>query len=740
MLARAVHRRLRHVLRTVVVFAALLALPAAGASAAEPTKKALSFDVVVGPNNDTPCTITADLYTPAGVSSGHPAPAVMGTNGFGGSKAEFDKLGASYARRGYVFLAYSGLGFGDSGCKITLDDPDWDGKAGSQLLSFLGGTKAAKDGTKIDYVTKDGPGDPRVGMIGGSYGGQIQFAIAGIDRRLDALVPQITWNDLAYSLTPNNTDFAPGVTYRTPGVAKSDWPVLFTALGLGVGFQQAVQNQDPSHLGACPNFTDQVCTSLVTSASTGYPDAATLALLRHASVASYMSKIRIPTFLAQGQSDTLFDLQEAVATYQALRAQGTPVKMLWRSSGHSGGSIPGESNASNPELAYESRLELRWFDYYLRHIGPKPALDFSFVRDWVSYKGDAAPTVGVTPHYPAGPEQTVFLSGTSQLVPSRGSVAGGSASFAAAPGASGSGGGFTEVPAPDAPGTTATYETGPLAGNVDIVGIPRLTVKLDAPVFAATQGQDPASKLVLFAKLLDVDASGKTTLPRNQLSAVRVGDVTKPVEIQLPGIVHRFAKGHRMRLVVGTSNSTNHGNNVAGTVSIVTSAAAPGTLTLPKAGSNVGTLPGRCLASRSPIGPRNIGRVRIGYTRKRLLRLPVQPVRRSSRAYRYCVKGRSGAVTAVFSSRSSRRGRVVLVTTTAHGHGNRNVRVRSRARAFRRAYSRRRAIGRGLFRVSPRSPRLVGIRRGRVRFIAVANKRLMRHRRELRRDLRRAGL
>jgi ABC-2 type transport system ATP-binding protein len=708
--------------------------------AAEPTKKALNFDVVVGPGNDVPCTITADLYTPAGASSAHPVPVVMGTNGFGGSKSDFSTLGPTYAKRGYAFFAYSGLGFGNSGCKITLDDPDYDGKAGSQLLSFLGGTKAAKDGTKIDYIVKDGPGDPRAGMIGGSYGGQIQFAIAGLDRRLDAIVPQITWNDLSYSLTPNNTDFASGVTYRTPGVAKSDWPVLFTALGLGQGFQQAVANQDPSHLGACPNFSDQVCASLVTSASLGYPDAATLALLRHASVASYMSRIRIPTFLAQGQSDTLFDLQEAVATYKSLRAQGTPVKMLWRSAGHSGGSIPGESSSSNPESAYESRLELEWFDYYLRHIGPKPGLDFSFLRDWVKYTGDAAPSVAVASSYPVGPDQTIFLSGTNQLVPARTSVSSGAAGFAAVPGATGSGGSFTQVPGADAPGTFAAYDTAPLAADTDIVGIPKLTVRLDAPVFAQSQSQDPATKLVLFVKLLDVDDKGTTTLPRNQVSAVRVGDVTKPVEIELPGIVYRFAKGHRMRLVVSTGNSTNRGNNVAGPVSIATSQAAPGTLTIPRPDPRrLTTLPGRCLSARSPIGPRNIGRVRLGYTRSRLLRIPVRPVRRTSRSYRYCVKGHPGAVTAVFSSRS-KRGKVKLVTTTARGHGNRNVRVRSRSARFRHAYPRRRKILRGVFRANRRSPRLIGIRRGRVTYIAVVNRPLLRHRKTLRRYLRLAGV
>ena len=44
--------------------------------------------------------------------------------------------------------------------------------------------------------------DPRVGMIGGSYGGEIQFAAAAVDARLDTIIPMITWNDLTYSLGP----------------------------------------------------------------------------------------------------------------------------------------------------------------------------------------------------------------------------------------------------------------------------------------------------------------------------------------------------------------------------------------------------------------------------------------------------------------------------------------------------------------------------------------------------------
>ena len=143
-----------------------------------------------------------------------------------------------------------------------------------------------------------------------------------------------------------------------------------------------------------------------------------------------------------------------------------------------------------------------------------------------------------------------------------------------------------------------------------------------------------------------------------------------------------------------------------------------------------------CLARRSPIGPRNIGRVRLGYTRGRLRRLPLFPLRTTRRAWHYCVKRSKGTVRAVFSP----KGRVELVATTAAVHGNRGVRPGASVKKLRSAYRRRHSLGRGLFRANPRSPRIIGVRNGRVRFIAVVTKRLMRNRRALRRDLRRAGL
>ena len=149
------------------------------------------------------------------------------------------------------------------------------------------------------------------------------------------------------------------------------------------------------------------------------------------------------------------------------------------------------------------------------------------------------------------------------------------------------------------------------------------------------------------------------------------------------------------------------------------------------AGSGAG-VPG-CLARRAPIGPRNIGRIRLRLTRRQLLRRVPAPRRETRRSWRWCVKGGRGAVSAAFDA----RGRVALVATTAPRHGNRRIHPGTGVRTLKRAYPRSRALGRGLVRANRRSPRLLGVRRGRVRFIAVAAPRTIARRKTLRTYLRR---
>jgi ABC-2 type transport system ATP-binding protein len=94
----------------------------------------MTWRTAVGPDRGTPCEVAGELFVPARASRAHPVPAILTTNGFGGSYKDQLAFSRYFAARGYAVLTYSGLGFGDSGCDITLDAPEWDGAAASQLI------------------------------------------------------------------------------------------------------------------------------------------------------------------------------------------------------------------------------------------------------------------------------------------------------------------------------------------------------------------------------------------------------------------------------------------------------------------------------------------------------------------------------------------------------------------------------------------------------------------------------
>ena len=564
----------------------------------------ITVDTLVGPDGDQPCAVTADLYTPDGASRRHRKPAILTTHGFGGNKADGNQtaIGTGFAREGYVVLSYSGLGFGGSGCKIRLDDPAWDGKAGSQVLDVLAGTRSFTDEDtgatgRIDYVARERRGDPKVGMIGGSYGGQVQYAVAMQDPRVDALIPIITWHDLEYSLAPNNAGS------RAPGVAKRQWVDLFFAAGIIDGVDDA--QVDPARNVGCPNFADEVCPTALKLNTLGYPDADMAAIAARSSVASYLSRVTVPTLLVQGQKDTLFNLQEAVETFRGLRRQGTEARMVWQSWGHSGsGPAPGELDLDAPSLSdsYLGRRFLAWMDHHVRGdddapVGPR----FAYFRDWVGY--DTSPSAAGTAVERAYAEKRSFrtpmtaalhLTGDDGLTASADAVRAGSASYAntsAVPTSysetSGLEGNQVDNPVSDAPGTFAAFTSAPLAKGASIVGSPRLTLHLDAPVATGSQATGPGGQLVLFAKVYDVAPDGTPTLKHRLVSPVRVADVTKPVRVELPGVVHRVRKGHRIQLVLAASDAAYAGNTLAQPVTVTTSKEEPSVLRLPLTGDLV---------------------------------------------------------------------------------------------------------------------------------------------------------
>ncbi len=608
---------------------AVVAPPAQAAPAF--TTVPLLFTVEVGPTDARrTCEILGDLRIPAGVDASHPAPgAVLATNGFGGDKDGTGAngngaYGARFAEQGYVTLSYSGLGFGGSTCSIYVDDPLYDGLAGSQLVGFLGGAKgvATADGkaydiaglVRLDAKGSDGrphANDPRVAMIGGSYGGQIQFAVASVDPRLDALAPIYTWNDLGYSLSPNNGGGAgTQVRSETPGVWKEGWQALF--FGLGVAGPVAYPGNEP---GQCGGYVPWICQAVAEQATLGYPSATTLEHVKGVSVGYYAEKIKIPVLFSQGQQDSLFNINEAVATYEQLRRQGNTVRMVWQSWGHTAGTPvageldPGTLEPGSGSLAetVQGRVFTDWMAHWLKDAPTDLGPAVRYFRDY-AYTAPADPTdvaaslaaatkaYASAPAYPVGRPTSLRLSGGDSLVTAGEAVKAGSTSFATAGGTAPTSTGEqvlsgTPPTAMDAPGTFAAWTSAPQPRPLDIAGIPELSVRFSAPQISAAQSTSPLGKLNLFAKLVDVAPDGSSSVVRNLVAAVRVPDVDAPVRITLPGVVHRFDTGHRVELRLSAADATYKGMGLAGPVTVADDPAQPNTLSLPVVSAQAAAAP-----------------------------------------------------------------------------------------------------------------------------------------------------
>ncbi|MCW2682224.1 MAG: peptidase [Blastococcus sp.] len=640
-------RRAATVLLTAALTSgALVASAPAATAAGDIVPRDLTITVTgVGPD-DQPCTIDADLYVPRGVSAKRPGPALLTTNGFGGTKKDQADYAQSFGEHGYVTLAYTGLGFVDGdNCPITLDDREHDGVAASQLIRFLGGDPSitaiddvSKQPVRVDQVIREDtrtrtPYDPQVGMVGGSYGGQIQFAAAAVEKaagtnRLDAIVPQITWNDLSYSLAPENSSIPKGtarsgsVSSTRTGLFKYQWAGLFTTLGVANGVEDLPRLTDEDRARAymkaaagaqtCANFELEVCRALGEVATLGHPLTPSIDYLRSNSVSSYIGDVRVPTLLGQGQADTLFNLQESVATYTRLKAQGTPVSLQWQSWGHSDSSpVPGELDERHLERTVQGRSILAWFDHYVRDRGRAPVQNFSYFRDWVyAATGDAKKAYATAPSYPVGTERVWHLS-SGQTQPAGGAVIGAPATLTAGGGSlitdgrkvvagtsvygspSPIGPNYSETayleqtrPVQDPPTQAISFATPTLWQPIDVVGSPRVTVRLTSPTASAAEGPTGAGpvgmRLAVYAKLYDVGPDGKPVeLPHRLISPVRVTDVDQPITIELPAIVHRFEKGHRLALVIAGGDMAYRGSDGRHPVTLTTDPAKPQKLVVP---------------------------------------------------------------------------------------------------------------------------------------------------------------
>lgn len=295
-------RTTRTVLATAVstALAATLSVTALGTTTATAAKAKRVATVTDGclesvpePDSTEPVQICYSIFRPAGASASRPVPLVFQSHGWGGSRWTTVEEAQRFTDAGYGVLSFDQRGFGESGGFAHVENPDFEGHDVRALVDLV---------SDLPWVVQDGPGDPRIGAIGGSYGGGYQFLMAFEEIRatgrqvVDALVPQITWHDLSESLAPG-------------GVVRTEWAALLSAAAL------------PSD--ALPR---NVYKALVEGAATGtWPDGS---IPGTENMVAFMekngpqwqveqgAKLDVPVLFGQGTTDTLFPLEQAIQNFE----------------------------------------------------------------------------------------------------------------------------------------------------------------------------------------------------------------------------------------------------------------------------------------------------------------------------------------------------------------------------------------------------------------------------------------
>ncbi|WP_235009606.1 CocE/NonD family hydrolase [Mycobacterium sp. 3519A] len=241
---------------------------------------------------------------------------------------------------GYNVVTWDPRGEWNSGGRLELNSPEFEGRDMSAIISWIADQPEAR---------LDAPGDPRIGMVGVSYGGGIQLVTAANDHRVDAIVPAITYNNLVTTLYKN-------------AAFRSSWATPLTVVMLLTAGE----------------INPRILPVAIYGALTGTMLPSDLAILdaRNPDI----SKITAPTLLIQGTADTIFSLQQSDATAQTLIAKGVPTKVVWFCGGH-GVCLNNPLDLRDGALIQDRTLD--WLDRYVMGLPVSTGPQF----EWVDQRG-----------------------------------------------------------------------------------------------------------------------------------------------------------------------------------------------------------------------------------------------------------------------------------------------------------------------------------------------------------------
>ncbi len=459
-----------------------------------------------------PVEIHYSLFRPEAADTAD-VPLIFHSHGWGGSRTTSIESFEDFLDAGFGVLSFDQRSFGESGGTAHVQHPDYEGQDVQALVDLV----ADQDWVLLDdAATKD----PRIGAIGGSYGGGYQFSGAftslsdrGVER-FDALAPEIAWWDLKESLAPE-------------AVPRSAWTAALYAAGLG-------------------NHSETVHKGFVYGAATGeWPasdepgvqelgadlDAFFAPTGPKHHVETLGNRLDIPVLIGQGSNDNLFNLNQGLSNFDNALTQEARDESIFIGY-HGGHALPNVLPPANFVSGDPCSAEIT-------DGGEFGDLSLLFFRKHL--KGEHVPELD-------GYENTYNLAaengGCLSQLPSVENV----------------------TPHPAGTIVTPTGLGGPIHvtltdGPVTVAGIPEVTADLTAlgadarAFYALSVGASPATALVVQANMLPVHLHG--SLP---------GERYPGHEIELPGVAVEVPAGQSLFLTVSgfSDMSFGHGSKTPG--------------------------------------------------------------------------------------------------------------------------------------------------------------------------------
>lgn len=587
---------------------------------------AAARDAVVTSFDGTP--IVVHFFGPATPPPAGRAPTVLVGATYpspGETRADLDvgdRIGLATLRNaGYNVVTFDPRGLGGSGGAVMFDSPAHEARDARAIIDYVAAQPEA---------LLDAPGDPRVGMSGTSYGAGIQLLTAALDRRVDAIVPDLGWHSLSTAL-------------HRSGAVKTGWLAALCGLDVVPGaIDGKATAADVRPLTTAPELK-AACVEGVA----GKPSKATAKWLADHGPGRLVRQIRAPALITQGTQDTLFSLDEAIANHAALRRSRVPLKMLWYCGGH----VACPTAAGDPRRV--ARAGLTWLNRWLRRdasVDTGPAFEWQ-ADDGVWRSG---------PRFPLPPDGTLDAVGSGTLrIDARDSPARGL--------------GRTALPARRA--VQARFPA-PSRRGADILGAPRVRM--------IYRGRARPARTHLYAQIVDADArrvagGHATPLP------VTLDGRERTIERPLEAIALRGDARSSLRLQITGGAATYELQRSKGTVRVGVAGFLPLVDARPAA---------RRVAARTPQRPRvSVSTRRTGSTMRLVLRARMgsRPCRgtftfvvRTSRPYLYNgrLRGTPCRARRVVRVRAS-RGRLLRVSGTFNG--NRDLKARAARTVARRA-------------------------------------------------------